>query len=190
MRATSLLTLGLAALQIACQASRQPPRAGQDVRPEQLTCPPGPIEFIVLQLNDVYEISPLDGGRVGGMARVATVLQQLKAKNPNTIAVLSGDFLNPSLISSIRIDGVPIAGEQMVAAMNAVGIDYVTFGNHEFDVSGALLERRLAELSATVVSSNVMHRTAEGSLAPFVQVRSGRATRRARRATSYSPSHI
>ncbi len=173
MRATYLLPLGLAALLTACQATRQPPRAGQDVRPEQLTCPPGPIEFIILQLNDVYEISPLDGGRVGGMARVATVLQHLEAKNPNTIAVLSGDFLSPSLISSIRIDGVPIAGEQMVAAMNAAGIDYVTFGNHEFDVPIGSLQRRLAELRATVVSSNVKHRTVDGSLAPFVQIRGG-----------------
>ena len=60
-----------------------------------------PFEFTILQLNDVYEIAPLEGGKVGGMARVATLLRQLEAENPNTIAVLSGDFLSPSFMGTL-----------------------------------------------------------------------------------------
>jgi 5'-nucleotidase len=33
-----------------------------------------------LQLNDVYEIAPLIHGRTGGMARVATIIKQYKAR--------------------------------------------------------------------------------------------------------------
>ncbi len=40
------------------------------------------IEINLLQLNDVYEISALDNGTVGGMARVATVRNKLVKENP------------------------------------------------------------------------------------------------------------
>ena len=33
----------------------------------------GKIDFTFLQLNDVYEIAPIQGGEFGGMARVETV---------------------------------------------------------------------------------------------------------------------
>jgi 5'-nucleotidase / UDP-sugar diphosphatase len=32
----------------------------------------GKIEFTFLQLNDVYEIAPIQGGKFGGLARVET----------------------------------------------------------------------------------------------------------------------
>ena len=33
----------------------------------------------ILQINDVYTAAPLDGGKVGGLARVATLKQQIAA---------------------------------------------------------------------------------------------------------------
>ena len=59
----------------------------------------GKFYFTILQLNDVYEIAPIQGGRYGGMARVETVHKELLKENPNTMLVLAGDFLNPSLVS-------------------------------------------------------------------------------------------
>ena len=61
----------------------------------------GIIEVIFLQINDVYEIAPLEGGTVGGMARLATLRNQLIEENPNTLTVLAGDFLNPSVIATL-----------------------------------------------------------------------------------------
>lgn len=156
MRNRFFFTLALAVLLAACQTTRPD-------RPEALpTTPQAPdeaFEFIIVQLNDVYEISGLDGGSVGGMARVATVLKQLKEKNPNTLAILSGDFISPSLISSLKQGETPVAGKQMVAAMNAVGIDYVTFGNHEFDVSETSLQARIDESDFGYFSGNVLQQT-------------------------------
>ena len=37
----------------------------------------GVINFTFLQLNDVYEIAPIQGGAFGGMARVETVHKDL-----------------------------------------------------------------------------------------------------------------
>ncbi len=68
------------------------------------------VDFTILQINDVYEISPLEGGKSGGLARVATVKKELLRENPNTIAVLAGDFLSPSFIGTLKTDsGEPIA---------------------------------------------------------------------------------
>lgn len=42
------------------------------------------VNITFLQLNDVYEITPVSGGKSGGLARVATLKQQLKRQNPRT----------------------------------------------------------------------------------------------------------
>lgn len=123
--------------------------------PTSVSAPP--IEFILLQLNDVYEIAPLEGGKFGGLARVATLKKELMRENPNTIAVLSGDFLSPSFIGTLRMDnGERIAGLQMVETLNAMGMDYATFGNHEFDLSEVeVLKKRIDQSEFRYVSANV-----------------------------------
>jgi 2',3'-cyclic-nucleotide 2'-phosphodiesterase (5'-nucleotidase family) len=64
----------------------------------------GKIEVVFLQLNDVYEISSLDHGKIGGMARVATVRKELLKYNPRTYTILAGDFLSPSAMGTIILD--------------------------------------------------------------------------------------
>jgi 2',3'-cyclic-nucleotide 2'-phosphodiesterase (5'-nucleotidase family) len=126
----------------------------------------GQIEVIFLQVNDVYEIAPLEGGKVGGMARVATVKKQLLQQNPNTYTVMAGDFLNPSVIGNIKYDGSRIRGKHMVEVMNAAGVDFATFGNHEFDIKEEELLQRLHESKFKWLSSNVLHRKGD-SIQPF-----------------------
>ncbi len=116
----------------------------------------GVIEFTFLQLNDVYEIAPLEGGKVGGMARVATLYKQLKKENPNTFFVLAGDFLNPSLVGSMRHEGKRVKGRQMVEIMNACGVDLVVYGNHEFDVKEQELQERMNESDFDWLGTNVL----------------------------------
>ncbi|MCP4437822.1 MAG: bifunctional metallophosphatase/5'-nucleotidase [Aureispira sp.] len=114
----------------------------------------GEISFTILQLNDVYEIAPLEGGKVGGMARVETFQKKLQAENPNTITVHAGDFLSPSLIGTIKDNGKRIKGAQMVDVMNAMGFDYVTYGNHEFDLKPADFQSRMNESNFGWTSCN------------------------------------
>ena len=52
----------------------------------------------------------------------------------------------------------------MVAVLNVVGVDWATFGNHEFDIGDASLRARLTESRFRVVSSNVTD--ASGALFP------------------------
>jgi len=113
------------------------------------------ITVTLLQLNDVYEITPVQGGKAGGLARVAALRRRLLADNPNTLTLLAGDFFSPSAIGTARVDGERLAGKQMVAVLNAVGLDYATFGNHEFDVDEDQFGQRLSESEFTYISSNV-----------------------------------
>lgn len=114
---------------------------------------PSEVRFNLIQLNDVYEITPLRGE--GGMAKVATVYQRIKAETPNTFVLVAGDFFSPSALGTARVDGERLAGKQMVACMNAVPVKYVTFGNHEFDVTEDQFKKRMEESQFTWVSSNV-----------------------------------
>lgn len=115
-------------------------------------------EFKILHMNDVYEISPSRSTDLGGLARVAGLRKQLLEENPNLITVLPGDFLSPSFIGLQKDqNGDRIAGRHMVEVLNAVGLDYVTFGNHEFDLSYEELKRCIDMSDFTWTSSNVFH---------------------------------
>ncbi len=116
------------------------------------------VSFSILQINDVYEIAPLEKGKVGGMARVATLEKKLRSQEPNLYTVLAGDFLSPSVIGTVKIDGERVQGQQMVELMNAVGVDWVVFGNHEFDIKEAALQKRLDESDFGWIGGNVRHR--------------------------------
>ncbi|WP_337045181.1 bifunctional metallophosphatase/5'-nucleotidase [Emticicia sp. 17c] len=130
------------------------------------------VAITFLHLNDVYEISPLDNGKIGGMARVATVRQNLLHENPNTITVLSGDFLSPSVTGTLRYEGKGIKGRQMVDVMNAVGVDWVCFGNHEFDLDEKDLQERINESKFNWLNSNALEKI-NGKLEPFGKVVNG-----------------
>ena len=126
----------------------------------------GAMTLKIIQINDVYEIAPLNGGEYGGLARVAHIRDSIKQKFPNTYLFLAGDFLNPSLLGTLKVDGEALKGKQMVDVLNAMEIDLVTFGNHEFDLSESELQKRLDESTFRWTSANVRHAT-EDVVAPF-----------------------
>lgn len=72
------------------------------------------VRFIVV--NDVYQID--------NFANYATAKQQESVGADITIGTLAGDFLSPSLLSSMD------KGFGMVSCMSEAGIDYVCFGKN------------------------------------------------------------
>ena len=75
-------------------------------------------------------------GGAGGLARVATLKQQMAADGRTPWLVLAGDFLSSSVASTV------FKGEQMIAALNAAGLDMATLGNHEFDFGFDIPQQR------------------------------------------------
>src|SRR5262245_31708219 len=93
-----------------------------------------PVPITILHLNDVYEITRPSRTDLGGLTRVASLLKDLRSRNPNTVSVLAGDFFSPSALGTAVVDGRLLDGRQMVAVLNALRLDIATFGNHEFDI--------------------------------------------------------
>lgn len=105
-----------------------------------------------MQINDVYTLEPVDEGRRGGFARLATLVQRIRRDNPATLMALGGDVISPSVASTL------LKGEQMIAGLNAVGLDLATFGNHEFDFGPSILAQRMRESQFAWISANVLDR--------------------------------
>ncbi len=128
---------------------------GTPAAPPPNVRPISPPHVTLLHINDVYEIGPLEDGRVGGLARVATILRRLEAENPNTVLTLGGDFLSPSALSVAVVDNAALNGRQMVAVLNTIGLDLATFGNHEFDLGPSDLLARIQESEFGYVSTHI-----------------------------------
>ena len=118
----------------------------------------GRMSVTILQLNDIYELTPVSGGREGGLARVATIRKELLGEDPQTITVLAGDLFSPSALGAAKVDGQRLAGRQIVDVMNTLGLDYITFGNHEFDLDEQSFLTRLRESGFDWISANVFDR--------------------------------
>lgn len=125
-------------LSISCASVSRAP-SSVNAEPEK------PVEAVILQVNDVYEITPLQQGKLGGLSRIATLKKQLKSANPNTYLVLAGDFLSPSALGVSKVDDRELRGKQMVSVLKETGMDLVIFGNHEFDIKQADMDDRIAE---------------------------------------------
>jgi 5'-nucleotidase len=132
----------LAALTLAgCVAQVAPPPPVQ-----------APIEVQILAFNDFHgnletppavEVTEADGTKhkivTGGVAHLAAALAGLRAGHPNTVTVSAGDTIGASpLISANYLD------EPTIAAMNMLGLEFNSVGNHEFDRGADELKRMQA----------------------------------------------
>lgn len=103
--------------------------------------PRGPSLRIVC-VNDVYSLDNLP--------RLATLVQRHAAAPADRfMVVMAGDFLAPSLLSSLD------HGRGMVDCMNALPITHTIFGNHEADVELAELRARVQEFRGTWLNTNM-----------------------------------
>jgi len=107
-------------------------------------------DVTLLQINDVYSITPVDNGKAGGLARVAAFLRKTRAQGQPVEFIIAGDFLSPSVASGV------FQGRQMVETLNSAGITLATLGNHEFDFGVDTLRQRMKEARWQWVNANVL----------------------------------
>lgn len=93
----------------------------------------------ILSFNDTYEL--------GNLPKVATIVQSLRPR-PQAV-VVAGDFLSPSVLSSID------KGWGMVDVLNAVGVTHCCFGNHEADLPLQTLVDRIDDSHFTWLNTNL-----------------------------------
>lgn len=94
--------------------------------------------------------------QLGGYARIKTVIDQEKKKDPNLLLLDAGDFSMGTLFQSIYSTDAP-----ELRIMGQMGYDATTFGNHEFDFrADGLAEslnaaRESGDKLPQIVSSNI-----------------------------------
>lgn len=96
----------------------------------------------IISVNDIYTLERLP--RLASLIRA----HQLPGRDL-TISIIAGDFVGPSLLSSLD------AGRGMVDCLNALGIGYAILGNHEDDISATELHKRVEEFRGVWLSTNV-----------------------------------
>jgi len=123
--------------------------------------------FPALAAGDVTEITLLHDTQFSGdfgdeslnLAHYAALVNRIRSSKPNVLWVGGGDDLASSALSSLFL------GEHMVDALNAAGLDFDTFGNHEFDYGPENLAARMAQSKFTWVSANVVDRATGNAFA-------------------------
>ncbi|WP_414050473.1 5'-nucleotidase C-terminal domain-containing protein [Macrococcus animalis] len=107
--------------------------------------PASPNTVKILHTNDIHGRLDAEDGRVIGMAKVKTI----KDNEQPTLMFDSGD----------AFQGLPLSnfskGEDMAKAMNAIGYDAMTVGNHEFDFGFDTAMNYKKLLNFPIISSNV-----------------------------------
>lgn len=98
---------------------------------------------VILHTNDVH-------GSITGYAKLAAVKADYEAKGAKVILVDAGDFSQGSAYVSVS------KGADAVEMMNAVGYDFVTLGNHEFDYGAAQAQSNLSKFTGKVLCANVL----------------------------------
>jgi 5'-nucleotidase len=157
VKVRAALGAACAALFLSCAGS--PP--GNRVEP---AAPPArEARFTILQINDVYKIEGLEGGRVGGLARVRTLRKKLEAEGRPVLLLHAGDLLFPSVMSKY------LRAQPMIRVLNLLDGDaatfdpnmFVVFGNHEFDDRDpGILLGRVAQSDFSWLSANTRYRSA------------------------------
>lgn len=98
-----------------------------------------------------------------GMARLYTYIQQVRAEYPDTTFLIDGgDVIQGTVLSDQIAAGNPEEPNPMIAAMNYMGYDCMTLGNHEFDRGVPAMEKALSTADFPVLGQNV--RGSDGKL--------------------------
>ncbi|TJZ93281.1 bifunctional 2',3'-cyclic-nucleotide 2'-phosphodiesterase/3'-nucleotidase [Paracoccus gahaiensis] len=115
---------------------------------------------------DYYADRPID---TVGLSRTAALVRAVRAEATNSLLLDNGDFLqgNPMGDYIAYERGMPEgASHPVIQAMDALGYDGGTLGNHEFNYGLEFLERSLAGAGWPVVCANV--ETVDGGGATLV----------------------
>lgn len=123
----------------------------------------------ILHTNDTHsQIDPLPRGDAyagrGGVARRATLINQVRKAQPASLLVDAGDACQGTPYFNLY------KGEVEMKAMSALGYDAMTLGNHEFDNGVDPLVNALKFANFSVINSNyeIKGTPLESVVKPFI----------------------
>ena len=119
------------------------------------------LRLVVLATTDLHAtLGPynyyLDSpGGDPGLASAATMVRQIRAREPNCLLFDNGDTIQGSPMGDLAAEGGLAFPHPMIAAMNQMGYDAATLGNHDFNYGLDYLQRCLADARFPVVLANL-----------------------------------
>ena len=112
----------------------------------------------IITINDFHG-ALVEAGKNPGAGKFAAFLKSERAKNPEaTIFLSAGDMFQGSPDSNL------LYGKTVVEVLNAMQLDAMTLGNHEFDWGLDKLKERVEQSHFPYVSANVREKISLGSL--------------------------
>ncbi|MDX2181806.1 MAG: 5'-nucleotidase C-terminal domain-containing protein [Bryobacteraceae bacterium] len=113
---------------------------------------------------DYYTAEPAQRG----FAKIATLIKQAKAQNPNTLLIDVGDTIQGTALEALHAaqvrDGKTTRPDPMMAAMNRLGYASMTVGNHEYNFGLKVMNKARDEAKFPWLSANTV---AKGGARPF-----------------------
>ncbi len=104
-----------------------------------------------------------------GLAKVASIVKEVRAQNPNTILVDNGDVIQDNMVELFNDEKI----HPMIRAMNEIGYDTWTLGNHEFNFGLDVLGRAIKGSKATTLAANIYRENGKRFVQPYRIVKSG-----------------
>lgn len=105
---------------------------------------------------DYYQDKPVE---TLGLAKTAVLIEKAKKENPNVLLVDNGDTIQGTPLGTYKAIVNPVEkGEQhpMYAALQALGFEAGTLGNHEFNYGLDYLNRVIETAGMPLVNANVL----------------------------------
>jgi len=157
-----IVTIGIVIL-VACGSSRQSQ----------------PLSLTIAHVNDTHshlepsdnewEYFVIDGVntsvKIGGVTRLKTALDELRSSRGNVLFLHAGDAVQGTLYFNV------FQGVADFDFLNYLGVDAMTFGNHEFDKGAAMAGTFVAEASFPILSANIdvsREPSLAGKVVPFL----------------------
>lgn len=128
----------------------------------------------ILSTTDLHgNIYPIDYNTnqpdARGLARVATVVKQIRREEPDLLLLDSGDTIQgtPLTFYHARVNNKP--PDPMMAVMSAMGYDAMAVGNHEYEFGWDVLNKARSEARFQWLSANTYKKgTEETYYKPFI----------------------
>ena len=116
-------------------------------------------KLTIVHVNDVHGNVTDDGEAIIGFAKLKTVVDDLKAENPNVLLLGGGDMIHGTNLVGVS------KGEVMINLMNALEFDASVIGNHEFDYNTERLLELKEKAKFPFLGANIVKK--DGSKSEF-----------------------
>lgn len=90
-----------------------------------------------------------------GMARIYSYVKEVREANANTILIDAGDFMQGTIMTDDLFNKYPEKEHPVISAMNLMGYDAITLGNHEFNWGVPAMQTITGRADAAVLAANI-----------------------------------